>query len=51
MGLYERAQEVLVVANSGGSALIGHLDRVDARLRGRAFYLYIVLRDGVVRDR
>lgn len=43
VGLYERAQEILAVADSGGSALVWHIDCVDARLRGRSIYLYSVL--------
>ncbi len=43
VGLYERAQEILAIANSGGSAFVWHFDSVDTRLRGRSFYLYPVL--------
>ena len=43
VGLYEGAQEILAIADSGGSAFVWDADRVDARLRGRSIYLYSVL--------
>jgi len=43
MVIYEGAQEILAVADSGRAAPVRVLDRVDARIGGRAVHLYLVL--------
>jgi hypothetical protein len=43
VGFYERAQEILAVADSSSTASVWHFNCVDARLRSRSFYLYSVL--------
>lgn len=43
VGRYEGAQEILAIANSGGSAVVWDIDCVDAKLHGRSIYLYPVL--------
>jgi len=43
VGLYERAQEILAIADPGGSAPVRVIDCVDTRIRGSSVYLHIIL--------
>ena len=43
MGLHERAEEVLAVADPRGVAAVGIADRSHARVGGRAIHLHVVL--------
>ena len=50
MGLHERAEEVLALADYSGTGVARLSHRPYARVRRGAFYLYVVL-NMVVRDR
>jgi hypothetical protein len=43
VGLYERAQEVLARTNRFSARPTRLIDRLDANVSGRAFYIYVVL--------
>ena len=43
MSIDEGTKEVLAVADFSRSPPVWYIDRADAKLRGRAFYLHIVL--------
>ena len=50
MGLYERAEEVLALADYSSTGVAGLSDRPYTRVSRSAFYLHVVL-EMVVRDR
>ena len=43
MGLYERTEKILAVADYCDARAIGQLDRADARICGGSVYLHVVL--------
>lgn len=43
MGLYERTEKILAIADYCDVGVVGQLDRADARISGGAFYLHIIL--------
>ena len=50
MGFYERAEEVLALADYSSTGVAGLSDRPYTRVSRGAFYLYVIL-EIVVRDR
>ena len=43
MGLYERTEKILAIADYCDARAIGQFDRVDARVSGGAVHLHVVL--------
>ena len=46
MGIHERTEEVLAIANHTRASPARYADSVDARLSGRALCVYLVLGEG-----
>ena len=43
MGLYERTEKILAIADYCDVGVVGQLDRADARISGGSVYLHVVL--------